>query len=138
MYGSRELCDVVLKACAFRPEDRFSSASQMREALLECREKTERTESIEKKLHFSDDTAVENPYRLSTGSGPEDPVQRRGETILETSLRKSSGPLSEAPILPGIRKGPAAKKTDLHAPEGGRKRKDDWSESTFRPAGDLT
>ena len=137
MYGSRELCDVVLKACAFRPEDRFSSASQMREALLECRDKTERTERIEKKLHFSDDTAVENPYRLSTGSGPEDPVQRRGGTILETSLRKSSGPLSEAPILPGIRKGSAVKKKDPHASEGGRKEKDDWSESTFRPAGDL-
>ena len=95
----------------------------MREALLECRDKTERTERIEKKLHFSDDTAVENPYRLSTGSGPEDPVQRRGGTILETSLRKSSGPLSEAPILPGIRKGSAVKKRILMCLKGAGKKR---------------
>jgi len=32
-YGSKALQAVVLKACAFRPEDRFESAAQMREAL---------------------------------------------------------------------------------------------------------
>lgn len=32
-YGSQELADIVLKACAYRSEDRFSSPSEMRKAL---------------------------------------------------------------------------------------------------------
>ena len=41
--GSDALCAAVLKACAFRPEDRYTSAAQMKDALHSIESSTSRT-----------------------------------------------------------------------------------------------
>jgi len=107
LHGSREIREAVLKACSFRPEDRYGSAQEMKEALLRCRGKAE---SGDLKLHFSDATVVQNPYLLKTGSGQENPYSLSKGRPEEKSPREKSF----------VWTGPS-----------------DPSEDTFMPAGDL-
>ena len=46
MYADYEMADIVLKACAFKPEDRYQTPQELQEALLEYGKRNEASDAL--------------------------------------------------------------------------------------------
>lgn len=87
LNGSRELKQIVLKACAFLPENRYHSAGQLFDALSTLYgTKQESTEKILRELGLSGDILAESPWEAEAPQ-PDSPRDIRKEGSVKKSRR---------------------------------------------------
>lgn len=88
MYADYEIAEIILKACAFKPEDRYASPEEFRQALVEYAKRNQLTETLIVPPIVSDP----EPIDMNETEEEVEPVQFADAEALPEDFKESFSP----------------------------------------------
>ena len=88
MYADYEMAEIILKACAFKPEDRYASPEEFRQALVDYMKRNQ----LEDKLIVPPIVADPEPIDISETEEEVEPVQFADAEALPEDFKQSFSP----------------------------------------------